>query len=300
MSSKRIVSSCAVLALVLLSGSWYAASAFPLNLAEAQARETPGPLEQRANPVSADNPVPKRTDYRAPDYPAEARSAGAEGTVTLRVTLDEAGRVAEVRRTGFSVTVDGVSMHLTNVTSESMEAFMSKAELRTKDGRPADKQAMMRAADAMSEAAATAVSQWRFEPPAQGPLTFDVRASFKTDGETVASVNRGIVGTPVASRMKYPSNVVRVGGDIKAPTKIKDVRPVYPVEAMRAKVTGMVIIEALIGPDGAVQQAQVLRSIPLLDQAALDAVRQWQFTPTLLNGVPTPVIMTVTVNFTVQ
>jgi protein TonB len=58
-----------------------------------------------------------------------------------------------------------------------------------------------------------------------------------------------------------------------------------------------VILEAVIGEDGAVSSARVLRSIPLLDQAALDAVRQWRYEPTLLNGVPTPVIMTVTVNF---
>ena len=57
---------------------------------------------------------------------------------------------------------------------------------------------------------------------------------------------------------------------------------------------------ATIGPDGRVKDAKVLRSIPLLDQAALDAVKQWQFTPTLLNGVPVPVIMTVTVQFTLQ
>ena len=63
---------------------------------------------------------------------------------------------------------------------------------------------------------------------------------------------------------------------------------------------GVVIVEATIGPDGKVSDARVLRSIPLLDQAALDAVRQWVFTPTLLNGVPVPVIMTVTVNFTLQ
>jgi len=59
-------------------------------------------------------------------------------------------------------------------------------------------------------------------------------------------------------------------------------------------------LEITIGPDGKVSDARVLRSIPLLDQAALDAVRQWVFTPTLLNGVPVPVIMTVTVNFTLQ
>src|SRR6266853_1692466 len=97
-----------------------------------------------------------------------------------------------------------------------------------------------------------------------------------------------------------PPAPVRVGGNIKQPTKVKDVKPVYPAIAQSARVQGVVIIEATIGPNGAVQEAKVLRSIPLLDAAALDAVRQWQFTPTLLNGVPVPVIMTVTVNFTLQ
>ena len=97
-----------------------------------------------------------------------------------------------------------------------------------------------------------------------------------------------------------PSAPVRVGGNIKQPTKTRDVKPVYPPIAQSARVQGVVIIEATIGPDGRVKEAKVLRSIPLLDQAALDAVKQWQFTPTLLNGVPVPVIMTVTVNFTLQ
>jgi protein TonB len=79
--------------------------------------------------------------------------------------------------------------------------------------------------------------------------------------------------------------------------KTRDVSPVYPSIAQSARVQGVVIIEATIGPDGLVQNARVLRSIPLLDDAALSAVRQWEFTPTLLNGSPVPVIMTVTVNF---
>jgi protein TonB len=61
-----------------------------------------------------------------------------------------------------------------------------------------------------------------------------------------------------------------------------------------------VIIETRIEADGRVGDARILRSIPMLDQAALDAVRQWEFTPTLMNGVPTPVIMTVTINFSLQ
>jgi protein TonB len=93
---------------------------------------------------------------------------------------------------------------------------------------------------------------------------------------------------------------VRVGGAIRTPTQLKKVNPVYPPIAQSARVQGVVIIEAIIGVDGRVSEAKVLRSIPLLDAAALDAVKQWQYTPTLLNGVPVPVIMTVTVNFTLQ
>jgi protein TonB len=91
---------------------------------------------------------------------------------------------------------------------------------------------------------------------------------------------------------------IRVGGAIRQPQRIRDVAPVYPSIAQAARVQGIVIIEATIGADGQVVNTRVLRSVPLLDDAALDAVRQWHYTPTLLNGVPVPVIMTVTVQFT--
>jgi protein TonB len=97
-----------------------------------------------------------------------------------------------------------------------------------------------------------------------------------------------------------PPPPVRVGGAIQAPKKIKDQNPTYPPIAQSARVQGVVILEATIGPDGRVQDVRVLRSIPLLDAAAIEAVRQWVYTPTLLNGVPVPVIMTVTVNFTLR
>ena len=71
---------------------------------------------------------------------------------------------------------------------------------------------------------------------------------------------------------------VRVGGNIKVPTKTLNVAPVYPQEAKDAQVQGVVIIEATIDTAGAVRTTRVLRSIPMLDQAAIDAVSQWQFT----------------------
>jgi protein TonB len=97
-----------------------------------------------------------------------------------------------------------------------------------------------------------------------------------------------------------PAAPVRVHSLLRPPVKIHDVLPVYPEAARLARVEGLVIIEAVIGPTGSVAEARVLRSKPLLDQAAIDAVRQWKYTPTLLNGIPVPVIMTVTVNFTLK
>jgi protein TonB len=121
------------------------------------------------------------------------------------------------------------------------------------------------------------------------------------EGGVPGGVLGGVLGgLPDAPPPPPPQAPVRVGGNIKPPTKTREVKPIYPAIAQSARVQGVVIIEATIGPDGKVKDAKVLRSIPLLDQAALDAVKQWEFTPTLLNGVPVPVIMTVTVNFTLQ
>lgn len=93
---------------------------------------------------------------------------------------------------------------------------------------------------------------------------------------------------------------VRVGGTVKPPARTRHAAPVYPPDAQTAKVSGVVIVEVLIDRSGLVADACVQRSIPLLDDAALDAVRQWEFEPTWVDGVAMPVVMTVTVNFTLQ
>jgi TonB family protein len=94
-----------------------------------------------------------------------------------------------------------------------------------------------------------------------------------------------------------PSVPIRIGGDIREPRKVKDAKPIYPADALAAQISGVVILEATVAKDGTVRDVRVLRSIPMLDAAAIDAVQQWQYTPTLLNGVAVEVLMTVTVNF---
>jgi protein TonB len=116
------------------------------------------------------------------------------------------------------------------------------------------------------------------------------------EGGVPGGVVGGIVGG-LPDAPPPPVQAVRVGGQIKEPKKLKNVPPVYPDIAKQARVQGVVILECTISPQGKVTDVKVLRGIPLLDQAATEAVRQWIYTPTLLNGVPVPVIMTVTVNF---
>jgi len=118
------------------------------------------------------------------------------------------------------------------------------------------------------------------------------------EGGVPGGVVGGVVGGLPESLPPPPKLApIRVGGRIKEPVKVKDARPRYPKLAEEARVQGVVILECVISPGGSVTDVKVLRSIPLLDQAALDAVRQWVYTPTLLNGTPVPVVMTVTVTF---
>jgi protein TonB len=101
-----------------------------------------------------------------------------------------------------------------------------------------------------------------------------------------------------AARREKLAKAIRVGGQIRPPIRIKEVAPVYPAIARSARVQGDVVIEMTIDAEGNVADARVVKSVPMLDQAALEAVRQWHYQPTLLNGVPTAVVTTVTVKFT--
>jgi periplasmic protein TonB len=125
------------------------------------------------------------------------------------------------------------------------------------------------------------------EPPIDGAIT-----------GVIGSTGTGIPQPPPPPP-PVPQKPVRVTA-LNMPTKVRDVAPIYPTIARTANVEGMVIIEAVIAVDGTVRDARVLRSVALLDRAALDAVKQWRYAPTRLNGVAVPVIVTVTVHFRLQ
>jgi len=94
---------------------------------------------------------------------------------------------------------------------------------------------------------------------------------------------------------------VRVGAAVPAPRRVREVRPRYPAEAQAEGAAGTVILEVLINGDGKISELRVLRSVhPLLDEAAVEAVRQWEYAPTLVSGRPQPVVMTVTLGFSLS
>ena len=94
---------------------------------------------------------------------------------------------------------------------------------------------------------------------------------------------------------------MRITAEVKQPELIKKVEPQYPEIARKARIQGVVILEAVITKEGSVEGVKVLRALhPILDQAAVNAVKQWRYKPALLNNRPVKVYFTVTVKFTLR
>ncbi len=126
------------------------------------------------------------------------------------------------------------------------------------------------------------------------------------EGGVVGGVKGGVPGGVVGGiqkdyvdkkRLEFEKDAVACQGDIKAPGLIKKVDPVYPQEARKSGVQGVVILEAKIDEYGRVIDVLILRSVPLLDQAAIDAVKQWVYEPVIIEGQARKVLVTVTVKF---
>jgi TonB family protein len=209
-----------------------------------------------------------------PAYPQEAVMAIAEGTVVLEVAVDERGRVSSVR------------------ILRSVHPSLDKA-------------------------AEDALRQWRFTPPIEegkpkavtviANARFQLNSSTRTKGQ-VGGVVGGIIGGALPKDRFSPQEYaegnalpeVRAFGDIKPPDLIFRVEPKYPEVARQARVEGTVILEVTTDANGYVSSATILRSIPLLDQAAVESVRQWIYEPLVIEGKPRKCLLTTTVRFILQ
>jgi len=124
-------------------------------------------------------------------------------------------------------------------------------------------------------------------------------------GGVVGGIVGGIVTPPPAPAPPPPPPTalkpVRIGGQIVAPALVRRVEPIYPGIAVAAQLSGIVILEAVVDIQGCVESVKVLRPLHmLLDEASVEALKQWQYSPLILNGVPTPFVLTVTFNFSVK
>jgi protein TonB len=135
-------------------------------------------------------------------------------------------------------------------------------------------------------------------PPSTGPDLGLPPGTGVPEGLGLVTLDRPVIVQPPDP--PRPSGPVRVADLPVTPVKIVDVRPVYPEHARSARIEGTVIMEAVLDTSGRVTHLRVLKSAPMLDQAALDAVRQWRYTPSLYGGHPVSVLMTITVRFILQ
>jgi protein TonB len=262
-----------------------------------------------------------------PEAPAE-QPRGAENRVPAREpdlaihTLDEL--VSDVRRTrGPLGTVVSILAHVALVAAVVAVPLLMDAPLPEADGAvraffatplelapppPPPPPPAPAARPAVKAAAPPVERADGFVAPVEVPAEIvpeaglDLGVEGGVAGGVEGGVPGGVVGGVIGGLPEAPPPApklppVRVGGRVKEPTKLKAVPPVYPDAAVNARIEGVVILECLISPQGRVSEVRVLRSVPLLEQAAVDAVRQWVYTPTLMDGVPVPVLMTVTVRF---
>jgi len=120
------------------------------------------------------------------------------------------------------------------------------------------------------------------------------------EGGVPGGVIGGVVGGLPSGAPPPPARVVRIGGQIAQPRKIRNVEPVFPDLAVQSRISALVILEAEVDVRGVVKNVKVLRGHPLFDDSAMQAVKQWRYQPLLLNGEPTGFILTVTVAFNLR
>jgi periplasmic protein TonB len=120
-------------------------------------------------------------------------------------------------------------------------------------------------------------------------------------GGQMGGVIGGIISSTPVAVPKVAVSRVRVSAGVTQGMKVRDVKPVYPQMAKVARIQGAVVLAAVIGKDGSIQNLHVVSTAsPLLNQSAIDAVKQWRYRPYILNGEPVEVDTTITVNFTLS
>jgi TonB family protein len=176
-----------------------------------------------------------------------------------------------------------------------------QAELREKTGKyegvPVNRELMQEIAQAVAGVDKHVTVGWSRERDAQGNAAYSLRLSLEGSGTGGAfRVGGGVAAAQAGSTPQR----IRVGGNVQQTMLIEKVRPVYPAEAKQARIQGQVRFTAIIGKDGRVESLTVDSGHPLLVDSAMEAVKQWVYKPTLLNGEAVEVQTAIDVNYTLS
>ncbi len=233
------------------------------------------------------------------------RDAHASATV-----LSVATHVAIIGSIGWAL-LFSVSDKLPDVPS--MMAFVAPAPAPAPPPPPPAPPALTKAAKAAQTSKPVPTTAVTFTVPAEIPVGIQPESGIDLgdEGGVVGGIEGGIPGGMLGGILggmineappppPPPAKPKRIGGELQAPALIHRVEPDYPGVAVMGKVSGTVILEATVNESGAVTDVTVLRSIKVLDQAAIKAVKQWRYQPLVLNGQPVPFILVVTVTFSLR
>jgi len=311
MSKQKLISFCAASCGVLLAAGWLALHAFPLQAA---------PVPQEAAASNLLHSVP-------PKYPQAALEKRIEGPVVLEVHIDAQGRVSDTKVLSGAEELRSAALEAILQWHYNPQAMTLPATMQVtmdfklpKEGTPVA--VVPSAPPYLSPFTLKSIEIEGLSTAARdellGRLTIHVGDTINGDAmqsaaETVhafdehlrawASPDSGVVKVAVMPQRTAGSAQagpprIRVGGNVQQAKLLVKVQPVYPAEAKAQGIEGQVRLQAILGKDGKVENLQVLSGDSLLAVAALDAVRQWQYQTTLLNGDPVEVVTEIQVNFT--
>jgi protein TonB len=247
-------------------------------VAATKAPQPPKPQQQEPVRIGSGVQASKLIRKVLPMYPELAKRAHVEGNVILQVLINEDGTVTNVQVLQSQPLLDMAAI-------EAVKQWRYSTTLL--NGIPVPVQTTVSVEFKLSDTSSEVTVK---APPSDGVIVFGAGT---VGGTASGSGTQSANPAPPSPR----GTPVRVGGAVQESKIISKVDPVYPPLAKQARVEATVILEVTVNEQGEVASVRVLRSHPLLEQAAIDAVKQWRYSPTLLNGVAVPVVATATIEF---
>ena len=289
MSKHNLITFCAASSAVLFAAGWLALHTFPLQAA---------PVPQDADAAKLLHSVP-------PQYPPEALEKHIEGSVVLEAHIDAAGHVSSAKAISGpeELRAAAVAALLQRHYSPAAMTLPATTEVTIDFKLPKPgalpftvKQIQI---EGLSDTAHDALLQ-RLPIRAGDTLNTESMRSIQSvvhafDDDLIASP-RPSEGTLLISLA--PRKRIKIGGNVQQAKLLVKVNPVYPTAAKAAGIEGQVVLEAILDKAGKVANLQVVSGDPTLAAAAIEAVRQWEYQTTLLNGEPVEVVTQIDVNFT--